>query len=90
MIHNLQIAIEEAMASTASTVHIEDGRVLNKEMQIEIAMRGLYTGSSDLYKQCGHLYEVYTYTVVQCWILHAHCLCYMCLLFELMLERNHL
>ena len=37
---NLQIAVELAMARMTSTVDIEDGPVLNKEMYIEIALKG--------------------------------------------------
>ena len=44
MVHNLQIAIEVAMASAASTADVEDGPILNERdvcSYIEIVMRGL-------------------------------------------------
>ena len=41
MMCNLQIAVELAMAATASTVDIKDSPIQMKEMYIEIVLKGL-------------------------------------------------
>ena len=68
MMRSFQIAVELAMASTASTVDIEDGPILNEEMYIEIALKGLlvplnlmvsWRSNCTLYTQLSQLGSIY-------------------------------